>query len=385
MTKVLVTGASGFIGLHLVKALQAAGHDLTCLVRPSSSVASLEAAGVRLVRGDITDGPSLRGAVAGQDVVYQLAGCLRALHPKQLYRVNEEGVRNLAQACAEQPTPPVLVTVSSLAAVGPAVEDQPRREGDPPAPVSHYGRSKLAGERAARPLAGQVPITIVRPPVVFGEGDPAMRAVFSMIARFSLHLVPGLHPHRFSVIHADDLVNLMILAAGRGSRLEPPGQDGNGDGDATDGSSQGIYFACCEENPTFAELGRLIGAAVGRAARPGRAHGQPAGLDDRRHERGDGTPPASSLLLQLRQGPRGNGWLLDLFPQGGHRGVGVCRGCPAVGAAPPDGPLVPRARLVVDGSVSSQEFFLPKDRPFACGFESRADRRRLPVRRVRLP
>ena len=65
MTKALVTGASGFIGLHLVKALQTAAHDVTCLVRPSSSVASLEAAGVRLVRGDITDRQSLRGCRRG--------------------------------------------------------------------------------------------------------------------------------------------------------------------------------------------------------------------------------------------------------------------------------------------------------------------------------
>ena len=232
MTKVLVTGASGFIGFHLVRALRARGDDVTCLVRKTLTVTSLEAAGVRLVHGDITDRDSLGGPVAGQEAVYQLAGCLRAIKPQELFRVNEEGVRNLAETCAEQPTPPVLLVVSSLAAVGPAVDEQPRREGDPPAPVSNYGRSKLAGERAAQQLAAEAPVTVVRPPVVFGEADPAMRSVFGMIARFGIHLAPGLTPHRFSVIHADNLAELMILAAERGRRMKPVGEE---NGHADDG------------------------------------------------------------------------------------------------------------------------------------------------------
>jgi nucleoside-diphosphate-sugar epimerase len=259
MAKVLVTGASGFIGAHLVRELVKLGNEVTCLVRKSSSVASLTAA--RLVQGDITDAESLKAAIAGQDVVYQLAGCLRALHPEQLYRVNEDGVRNVAQTCAAQSNPPTLIVVSSLAAAGPAQGDRPRTEGDPPAPVSNYGRSKRAGEQAAAKFAGQVPITIVRPPIVFGEADPAMREVFSIVARYGFHLVPGWSTRRFSIIHADDLVHLMILAAQRGKRLKAASQSGQ----LLNGSArQGIYFVACEENPTYAELGRLIGVAVGR-------------------------------------------------------------------------------------------------------------------------
>ena len=227
MSKVLVTGGSGFIGSHLVKALAARGDEVACLVRKTSDVAELQALGVRLIQGDITDLPSLKAAIAGQEVVYQLAGCLRASHIEQFFHVNEEGARNVARACAEQPTPPVLVAVSSLAAAGPTIGDRPRRESDPPAPASNYGRSKRAGEQAMEQFAAKVPVTIVQPAIVFGEADPQMRAVFRAVARLGIHVVPGLIPHYFSLIHADDLVNLLILAAQRGRRLKanPPGRD----------------------------------------------------------------------------------------------------------------------------------------------------------------
>ena len=99
MARILVTGASGFIGLHLVRRLTADGHDVACLVRKSSAVESLQSLGARLVFGDITDLESLRAAVAGRQIVYQLAGCLRALRREELLRVNEGGLRNVAQAC----------------------------------------------------------------------------------------------------------------------------------------------------------------------------------------------------------------------------------------------------------------------------------------------
>lgn len=107
MSKVLITGASGFIGTHLASALAERGETVTCLVRPSSTVATLEALGVRLHRGEVADVDSLREAVAGQDVVYHLAGRTRALGARQFYAVNEHGARAVAEACAAGTTQPI--------------------------------------------------------------------------------------------------------------------------------------------------------------------------------------------------------------------------------------------------------------------------------------
>ncbi len=257
MAKVLVTGASGFIGTHQVAALAARGDEVTCLVRKTSKVDHLQALGARLVFGDVTSPDSLPAAVAGQQVVYHLAGCTLVLKNRQFYEVNHRGAAHIAKACAGQETPPVLIHVSSLAAAGPVIEGRPRVESDPPAPVSHYGRSKRSGEHAAESFAHRVPITIVRPPIVLGEGDRLGLPLFRSVIRFGVHLAPGLRPRRFSLIHADDLVHLLILAAERGKRLPPLGQQG-------DSAAQGYYFAACEQDPTYADLGRLVAESVGR-------------------------------------------------------------------------------------------------------------------------
>lgn len=257
MAKVLVTGASGFIGTHLVAALAARGDEVVCLVRKTSKVDQLQTLGARLVVGDVTAADSLPAAVAGQQIVYHLAGRTLALRDRQFYEVNRRGVAHIAKACAGQETPPVLIYVSSLAAAGPAVDGRPRVESDPPAPVSHYGRSKRSGEHAAESFAHRVPTTIVRPPMVLGQGDHLALPLFRSVIRFGVHLAPGLRPQRFSLIHADDLVQLLILAAERGRRLPPLGQRG-------DSAAQGYYFAACEQDPTYADLGRLVAESVGR-------------------------------------------------------------------------------------------------------------------------
>src|SRR5262249_56705673 len=129
-------------------------------------------------------------AIANAQVVYHLAGLTKANAAEQFHRVNEVGVRNIIDAAAKKSSPPTVLVVSSLAAAGPAANaDCPRTESDPPAPVSHYGRSKRAGELAAETRAADLPITIVRPPIVLGPGDRTGAGFFRHIRRFRSFIV----------------------------------------------------------------------------------------------------------------------------------------------------------------------------------------------------
>lgn len=258
MAEILVTGASGFIGYHLLKALAKRGEEVACLVRKTSKVQQLEEFRPAWLYGDVTDPASVRAAVAGKSVVYHLAGCIKSLSAEQMRQVNADGVRNVARACAEQANPPVLVVVSSLAAAGPSTANRPRVESDSPAPVSVYGQTKRAGELAAQEFAGQTPITVLRPPIVFGEGDRVTAEMFRSIHRFRTHLVVSWRAHRFSLIHAEDLALAMIQAAERGQRLAPA----NGETEQPD--SDGIYFIADPEQPTYGNLGRMVATSVGR-------------------------------------------------------------------------------------------------------------------------
>ncbi len=253
MTRSLVTGASGFIGPHLVKLLKEQGSEVRCLVRKSSNVDALEPLDPKFVYGDISDADSIQSAVQDVDVVYHLAGLTKSLKVDQLFHVNEQGVRNIVKACARRESPPTLILVSSLAAAGPSLSDRDREETDPCQPVSNYGHSKRAGELAAIEYANNVPTSIVRPPIVLGEGDRATLSLFDVIVKFRFHFVPSFADHRFSIVHADDLAGSLVAVADRGQRVS--GQD-----DPT----RGIYFSAADEIPTYAKLGKMIGQAVGR-------------------------------------------------------------------------------------------------------------------------
>ena len=257
MAKVLVTGASGFVGSHLVETLVARGDNVTCLVRRGSRVEHLDPLGVRFVYGDITRPESLASAIGSVETVYHAAGCTAAIHAEQYDLVNHQGTRTIVGACAARPEPPVLVIVSSLAAAGTAVDGRPRVESDPPRQVSHYGRSKRAAELAAEEFADRVPVTVVRPPIVLGEADRLGLSMFAMISRLGAFFVNGLGRKRYSIIHATDLADLLIRAAEQGERLPAASAQGHT-------LSQGYYFAACGEDPTYAELGRMIGCALGR-------------------------------------------------------------------------------------------------------------------------
>ncbi len=254
-----MTGASGFIGVHLVSSLVERGDDVTCLVRRTSNVEWLKPYSPRFVYGDVTAPDGLNEAVRGKDVVYHLAGCTMATRRRVYFDVNQTGVRNIASACATQTTPPVLMSVSSLAAVGPTRDGAPLCEAERPRPVSHYGRSKRAGELEAEALSDRVPISVVRPPIVLGEYDRMGLQMFWGMKRFHVHVVPSLARYRYSLIHARDLANLFILAAERGKRLPSSHLGGTGGR-----PGQGYYFAACEYDPLYGELGDMVATALGR-------------------------------------------------------------------------------------------------------------------------
>jgi nucleoside-diphosphate-sugar epimerase len=252
MARILVTGGTGFIGRHIVQRLIAAGDDVTCLVRPQSDGGSLTAKGAAVVRGDMTDAASLQAAVRGQDAVIHAAAMLKAPWRPAFRTANVEGTRHLAEACAVQETPPAFILVSSLAAAGPSTDGKPREESQPATPVSIYGAVKLAAEQAAADLAGRLPVTIVRPPMVIGEGDHTSLPLFRM-ALAGVSVVPMLRPPAVSLIHATDLADVLQRAAHHGERLN--GTPGHG-----------YYYAAADERPSIAELGGLMAASVGRPA-----------------------------------------------------------------------------------------------------------------------
>jgi dihydroflavonol-4-reductase len=266
MARVLVTGATGFIGRQLVEALQSRGDDVTCLVRTKSPADSLSNQDIRPIIGDVTDPDSLPAAVADANTVYHVAGLTKANSLAAFCRVNESGVRNVVEACTQRTTPPTVLVVSSLAAAGPMTEPRPRTELDPIRPVSKYGRSKRAGELAAETFAKDVPITVIRPPVVLGPGDVAGLTLFRGIRRFRSFTVLR-KPRLVSVVHVADLVSAMICAAERGERLGGASRSTILDDSPVANrrnAAPGYYFIAADEQQTFVELGRMVARAVGR-------------------------------------------------------------------------------------------------------------------------
>jgi len=225
--KILVTGATGFVGSHLAARLARGGDDVRCLARRPAQAAQLAAIGARFVPGSLDDRASLEAAVAGVDVVYHLAGVTAAASEREFLAVNAEGTARLVEAVgAANPRLARLVYISSLAAVGPTTHGSLLSEASPCRPVTAYGRSKLGGEEAVR--RGRVPWTIVRPPAVYGPRDPELLRMFRIV-RFGIAPVFGRGRQELSLVYVEDLsagivqAGLVPAAAGRTYHLAHPG------------------------------------------------------------------------------------------------------------------------------------------------------------------
>jgi nucleoside-diphosphate-sugar epimerase len=204
--RVAVTGATGFIGGHVVRRLAAAGWHVRAVTQPGrrwTAPPGVEVAAAPLVAAELTR------ACAGADVVVHLAALTRAPSARELRAVNVEGTREVARAAAALGAR--LVHVSSLAAGGPGTSARPRREDDAPAPITAYGRSKLEAEVVVAATSG-LRWTIVRPALVYGPGDRNALPLFRL-ARRGLALVPPGAGAAWTFIHAEDVARAIERAA----------------------------------------------------------------------------------------------------------------------------------------------------------------------------
>ena len=191
--KILLTGANGFLGSHILDRLLAAKRPVSVLLRRSSDTRFIAGhlSNLDVRYGSLADADSLERAVRGADSVVHCAGKTKAVRAAEYYDVNERGTRNLLRAIgASKGAVRRLVHVSSLAAGRPGDAEAPALESDAPCPVSHYGRSKLRGEQAVREMC-EAPYTILRPAAVYGPRDADFLSAFKAVRRHVMPLIGG--------------------------------------------------------------------------------------------------------------------------------------------------------------------------------------------------
>lgn len=271
-----ITGATGFIGRRLAERLVKSGKRVKCLARATSRREGLTELGVEFVDGSLDDLDSLRRGVDGCDGVFHAAGLTRELRKGDFLAVNSGGTQNVAQACVDRGCPH-MVFISSLAGAGIAPKISKgasdgvsayapyrlRHESDVPKPISPYGRSKAAAEKALLEFADKLEISALRPPYVFGEGDMLSLALFKMAKHKGVFVSPGYIDYYYSFVYVDDLVSIITAAMERGERLEKDSLTPSKQNSAQC-SGKGIYFPACPTPIRFSKFGAVIGGAYDR-------------------------------------------------------------------------------------------------------------------------
>lgn len=220
-SKILITGASGFIGSFIVEEALRQGFETWAAVRGSSSRQFLQDERIHFIELNLSSEEQLRGQLKGHDFDYivHAAGVTKCLNKEDFYRINTEGTKNLVHAILDLKMPlKRFVYISSLSIMGAIHEQQPYqeiREDDTARPNTAYGRSKLEAEHFLDTVASRVPYIILRPTGVYG---PRERDYFMMAKSIQAHIdfAVGFKQQDITFVYVTDVVQAVFLALEKG-------------------------------------------------------------------------------------------------------------------------------------------------------------------------
>lgn len=213
--KAFVTGGTGFIGSHLVDFLIDSDQydELRCLIRNREKW--LEGKIFRRIHGDLHDIEALREGIKGVDVVFHLAGLVKAKSWRAFELGNVEATENLVRVAQNKGVSKIII-LSSLAAAGPS-NSSPKHEEDPMKPVSMYGRSKKQMEERVHDIADpKSEITIIRPAAVYGPRDEDIYSLFKMASKGFFPVIGDGENPKISLVYVGDVIRSIELAVHNG-------------------------------------------------------------------------------------------------------------------------------------------------------------------------
>jgi dihydroflavonol-4-reductase len=219
--RALVTGATGFVGAAVARALLREGWEVRALARKGSDRRNLQSIAVEVVTGDLADAASLKPALAGCEGLFHVAADYRlgAFDPEQLYKTNVEGTRNILAAAREAGVRRIVYT-SSVATIGIPKDGSPGTEASPSTladMIGHYKRSKFLAEEVAREAArGGTGVVIVNPSTPVGPGDIKPTPTGQMVFDAAAGRMPAYVDTGLNIVHVDDVASGHLLAFHRG-------------------------------------------------------------------------------------------------------------------------------------------------------------------------
>ncbi len=247
--KAFITGGTGFIGSHLVDSLieHEDYSEIRCLVRSSDKW--LKSKDFLRIEGDLHNLSALTKAVRNVDVVFHLAGVVKAQTYQEFERANVEATENLVRIAQKEGVKKIVI-LSSLAAAGPS-QNGPVTESDRMLPVSMYGRSKKRMEETIHAIADKdTSVTILRPPAVYGPREDQIFTFFKMVSNHICPIIGDGQTPKISMVYVGDVIQGILKAA---DQREPGVR---------------TYFISGEHIHTWEEIRKITTTVLGKKAIP---------------------------------------------------------------------------------------------------------------------